>query len=458
MAEPAILVLGGGPAGAAVAMGLSRLGFPVTVVTSPRPFDALEGVSERVIEGMKNAGFSGALEVAASASPRQVSWNGQASAANTERLIPRDRFDQKLGEDLQKQGIEVIRGRVTDCRRGVVGWQAEASGEDGKQYLLQGDFLVEARGRAAPAAGMPRVQGSRTLSLLQYWQGPEANPCSAVESFEDGWAWMAMRADGRRYLQLTVDAVSAGLPPKHQLAGWCRDRLQRLEQARPFLRGAQPAERVYARTSTPVLCEHSVGEDWIRVGDAAMAVDPLSGNGIFQALSSALQAPAVVNTLIRHPERAGLAKQFHEARIEGLFYRFARIGRDFYAQETRWRERSFWQARCRWPDSEPMHRQVSPEQVTTAYRPVLNGGVITREKVVVTPDQPMGVWHLGGLALAELLEAVWARPEASPEAVLVEQLGPGQGKAMAAWMSREGWVEPPAYAKEQPPGRFPEKS
>lgn len=88
MAEPAILVLGGGPAGAAVAMGLSRLGFPVTVVTSPRPFDALEGVSERVIEGMKNAGFSGALEVAASASPRQVSWNGQTSAANTERLIP----------------------------------------------------------------------------------------------------------------------------------------------------------------------------------------------------------------------------------------------------------------------------------------------------------------------------------------------------------------------------------
>ena len=115
-----------------------------------------------------------------------------------------------------------------------------------------------------------------------------------------------------------------------------------VEAAAPFLRDAGPVGEPHARTSTAVLNEAVAGEDWIRVGDAAMAVDPLSGNGIFQALSSALQAPAVVATLRHDPSSRTLAQRFHHQRIEHLFYRFARIGRDFYARETRWPQAPFW--------------------------------------------------------------------------------------------------------------------
>ena len=38
-----ILILGAGPAGAAVALGLRRLGYPVTLVSDWRRFPALEG-------------------------------------------------------------------------------------------------------------------------------------------------------------------------------------------------------------------------------------------------------------------------------------------------------------------------------------------------------------------------------------------------------------------------------
>jgi len=41
-------------------------------------------------------------------------------------------------------------------------------------------------------------------------------------------------------------------------------------------------------------------------------VDPLSGNGIFQSLSSALVAPAVINTLLRQPDSADLARRFYQ--------------------------------------------------------------------------------------------------------------------------------------------------
>ncbi|PSL11723.1 flavin-dependent dehydrogenase [Marinobacterium halophilum] len=440
MRESDILVLGGGPAGGAVAIGLSRLGYRVTLVSEPRPFDAVEGISERVIQGMQGAGFGFALSAMAEPSPRQVTWNGVTNAANTERLVTRQRFDQALLLDLARQGVQVIQGRIQSCHAMKTGYQAEVALSAGGQEQIYGDFLVEARGRAAPAAGVPRIKGTQTVSLLQYWQGAHAVPCTAVQSFADGWAWLAMRADGRRYLQLTLDVASVALPPKRQLGDWCRERLQQLEQAQPFIEGAEPVGEVYARTSTPVLCEQSAGHNWIRVGDAAMAVDPLSGNGIFQALSSALQAPAVVNTLIRHPERAELARQFHEARIEGLFYRFARIGRDFYAQESQWPDTPFWQARRQWPDRQPMHLEITPDQVTTAMRPVVQDGVIIEAPVVVTPDQPLGIWHLNGLPLAPLLDAIRSEPGTLPAAVLARTVGIDKGALLAQWMQQQRWV------------------
>ncbi|SEA84716.1 flavin-dependent monooxygenase QhpG [Marinobacterium iners] len=443
MNKSQVLVLGGGPAGGAVAIGLVRLGYSVTLVSEPRPFDAVEGISDRVVQGLQGAGFNLALEQMAEPSPRRVTWNGITSAANTERLIPRQAFDLALLDDLKAQGTHVIQGRVTGIQPDATGHVAEVSLVSGEQLQLQGDFLVEARGRAAPAAGVPRVKGSQTVSLLQYWQGPADTPCSAVQSFADGWAWMALRADGRRYLQLTLDVASADLPPKRELGDWCQARLSKLEQAQPFMAGAEPAGEVYARTSTPVLCEHSVGNNWIRVGDAAMAVDPLSGNGIFQALSSALQAPAVINTLINHPERAGLAKQFHEARIEGLFYRFARIGRDFYAQESQWPTNPFWQGRSQWPDQVPLHLDVMPDQVSTGVRPVVQDGLIREAQVVITPDQPLGIWHLNGLELAPLLEQVRARPDLTPAEQLSHTQGPVMGERLALWMQQQGWVDDP---------------
>ncbi len=440
MLESDILVLGGGPAGGAVAIGLRRLGYSVTLVSEPRPFDAVEGISDRVIQGMKGAGFKVALSEMAKPSPRQVTWNGLTSAANTEWLVPRQRFDRVLLLDLAQQGVQVVQGRVQRCQAEGRGYLAEVALSEGGVQRVSAGFLVEARGRAAPAAGVPRVKGAQTVSLLQYWQGPAAEPRSAVQSCEDGWAWMALRGDGRRYLQLTLDVVSADLPPKSELGDWCRARLGQLEQAWPFIEGAKPSGEVYARTSTPVLCEHSAGDNWIRVGDAAMAVDPLSGNGIFQALSSALQAPAVVNTLIRHPERANLAKAFHEARIEGLFYRFARIGRDFYAQESQWPDRPFWQARRQWPDNQPLHKEVTPDQVSTALRPVVQEGVISEAHVVITPDQPLGIWHLNGLPLAPLLEAIRAEPDRTAVSVLADSLGSEKAGLLVQWMQQQGWI------------------
>ncbi len=426
-----IVILGAGPAGAAVALGLRTLGYAVTLVSEWRRFAALEGVSVRVLEALRGAGLHQALADAMLPSQRQVAWNGQQHAQNVEFLVDRPRFDQGLREDLRRAGVELIEGRVLSVQALATGHRIEMEGRE----ALLADFLVEARGRQAPALGKG-LRGPETVSLLNRWQGTPGSTASAVESLEDGWAWMARRADGQCYWQWTVDVASAQLPGKAQLLDYCRQRRHGSALAREFFGLAPEVDlQLHARSSTAILCPQVCGDNWIRVGDAAMAVDPLSGNGIFQSLSSALQAPTVINTLLRKPERAALAQRFHQARVEQLFWRFARIGRDFYADEQRWLEQPFWKARRQWPDAQPAHAEPDFQALRIERAPVLKDGYVDETDVVITADQPLGIWHVQGVELAPVVRSLQTEPAEQALAGLTVE----QGRMVRSWLLAQGF-------------------
>ncbi|MCU1727417.1 tryptophan 7-halogenase [Pseudomonas sp. 7P_10.2_Bac1] len=427
----AIVVLGAGPAGAAVAMGLRRLGYPVTLVSEWRRFAALEGISVRVLDALRAVGLHHACTDALLPSQRQVAWNGQQHAQNVEWLLDRPRFDRGLREDLRRAGVEVIEGRVLSVTTAATGHGITVEG----RAPLQADFLVEARGRQAPALGKG-LRGPETLSLLTRWQATPGATASAIESLAQGWAWMARRADGQCYWQWTVDVASAQLPGKAQLPGLCRQQRLASPLAQVFFADTEPQhEQFQARSSTATLCARVCGDNWIRVGDAAMAVDPLSGNGIFQSLSSALQAPAVINTLLLKPERAALAQRFHQQRVEQLFMRFARIGRNFYAEEQRWPDQPFWRARRHWPDAQLAHAEADFTALSIERAPVLRDGFIDEADVVMTPDQPMGVWHVQGVEIAPLLRRLRFEPVQEVLASLTQE----QARSIRGWLLAQGY-------------------
>ncbi len=336
-----------------------------------------------------------------------------------------------MREDLRLAGVELIEGRVLTVQSHVSGHRIELQGRD----ALLADFLVEARGRQAPALGKG-LRGPETVSLLNRWQGAPGTTASAVESLADGWAWMARRADGQCYWQWTVDVVSAELPGKALLLDYCRQRFQQSALTQAFFGGEPQADlHLHARSSTAILCPQVCGDHWIRVGDAAMAVDPLSGNGIFQSLSSALQAPTVINTLLRKPERRLLAQRFHQQRVEQLFLRFARIGRDFYADEQRWPDQPFWQARRQWPDAEVAHAAADFSALKIESAPVLRDGFVDEAEVVITSDQPLGIWHVQGVELAPLVRRLRSEPV---ERVLTG-LSVEQGRMVRSWLLGQGF-------------------
>ncbi|KWH30890.1 FAD-dependent oxidoreductase [Burkholderia cepacia] len=433
MSRAPTVVLGAGPAGAATALGLARLGYPVKVVSEWRRFDAVEGVSDRVLQGLRHAGLTQAAACALPPCARTTRWNCDTRTLNHEHLIDRRRFDAALRRDLADAGIAVLEATTRTVRAHDDGYTIRVDTPEGAD-TLHAAFLVEARGRLAPLA-RDAVRGPQTLSLLNVWQGKPGDAASAVESLPDGWVWMARLPDGRCYWQATLDVATATLPPREALPAWCAT-LRQTPLARDFF-GANAAANahVFARTSSATLCSDTGSTNWLRVGDAAMAVDPLSGNGIFQSLSSALQAPAVIHTLLAHPDRAALALRFHARRIAALFMRFARIGRDFYALEMQWPDRPFWHARRAWPDDAPSHRAPDFDALAIERAPVIDGDTIAEADVVTSPDQPLGIWHLQGIPLAPIVAALREHPASH----VLATLAPPQAALVRRWLETQGY-------------------
>lgn len=448
--EHGIVVLGAGPAGAAVALGLRRLGHAVTVIGAPRAFDAIEGVSERVVDGLRGVGIEAALAAIAEPSPRRATWAGTTTALNSERLVDRAAFDRLLWQELQEHGVGCIAARVMRWTpggqdgQGDSGHALQIQRSDATQAMtLRARFVVEARGRLTPHPPQGMTRGPDTVALLWRGQsGPGGETGSAVESLPDGWAWCARLASGAIALQLTVDPSAVDLPPRAQLGGFIRERLAAVDAARPFLARPAVEGHALARTSGAVLAPAVVGGTWLRVGDAAMAADPLSGNGVFQSLSSALQAPMVVHTLLHHPADAPHARRFHTERVQGLFHRFARIGRDFYAQEARWADEPFWAARRAWPDALPAHGMAGDASPHIEMRPVVDRDRIRLAEVLVTADQPLGIWHVDGVELAPLWRAAREAAPGTEVEALALLLGGSRERAASALrrMRARAWL------------------
>lgn len=427
-----ILITGGGPAAVALARQLSGLGFTVAVATRPRTFQAIEGFSPRTLDLVSR--FCG-VPLPEDTIPRTVHWDGEASAPNRESLIDRDRFDRGLIARVRDAGVDVIEGRVTAAVRTSSGWLVNCRLPDGDEVEMEASFLVEARGRSAPLGGGKHVRGPALVCLSRRWRFPESPSGQAgVAAFEDGWAWFIRQSDGHGVLQLFVDPKD-GLPRRDRLADFYQSTVNRITEARDWLAGGAPSGSVHARYAGMALSGGLCSGASLRVGDAALAIDPLSGHGVYKAISGALAAAPVINTLIRRPEHAALAQAFYRDRLTDDFWASARIARDFYAQETRWADRPFWAARRDWPDDAPAHLPIVAGEGVAARRPVVRDNYVEEQEVLVTPDQPRGVWQVAGIPAVELWRDLMDARRGA------EQLSHDYGVSADAAQAALGWFQ-----------------
>ncbi len=349
-----VLVAGAGPAGAATGLRLARAGWSVMLVERSRFGEPRvgESLAPSVQPLLRELGvwddFQGLGPLASWGT--SSAWGSADVDAHSHVMSPygcgwhvdRRAVDGLLARSAAAAGVRLLlRAGVEQVRFAGPHWEAGLS--SGEQ--LTAGVVVDATGRTARIGrrlGARRLTFDRLVAVSRVVHGmpDDQRQHLLVETAEDGWWYSAPLPDGRTVVMLMTDADlcrSRGLADADAfdaaLAGTARTR-ERLGVGR---RATPP--QVYPATSMRLQRDDSL--PWLAVGDAALAVDPVSGSGVIRALRTAEAAATTVDRLLRG-DAAAVAGYERDRDAEFTAYLLERAG--YYAAEARW-VTPFWQRR-----------------------------------------------------------------------------------------------------------------
>jgi flavin-dependent dehydrogenase len=413
-----VCVIGGGPAGAVFAIRMAQLGHAVTLVE--RAVFPRRRLGEALTPGVRpllaSIGIQDALERAGGrAIPSMLHlWDGPArwrvdAAEGRGCVVDRGRLDALLVEHARANGVEVLQpARVTARSQGGSGWTLSISTQDGT-VERKARFLADATGRGGRSA----AEGPRTIAAFAYWRpsGPMRPP--VIEAGDDAWFWGVPLPDGS-YNTLVVcrpDTLRSGGGPfdRRVAALFAASRLL------PDLSAAHRDGAAGAVDATPRRAADPIGPHFVRIGDAALALDPISSSGVQKAVQGALAAAVVANTILRKPERRATAIAFYAEHLRATADRHGLWAGTHYAAAAATRSHPFWQERAHKsgqlsedaprPDIGAMRAtpvRLSPE-TAIEEAPCLEEEFVALRPVVTHPRLEGPLAYLGGHAIAPLL-------------------------------------------------------
>ena len=202
-------------------------------------------------------------------------------------------------------------------------------------------------------------------------------------------------------------------------------------------------------------------EDSIKVGDAALALDPLSSSGVQKAIQSALAGSVVVNTLLQRPRAQALARQFYRESLSEASTRHRAWARGHYAQVAASRTARFWRERAAAassPDTAPPGAEatVPPDAplrlspaVDIVELPCVVDRFIEERPAVRAPSLGAPVAYLGDLELAPAAALCAERNDAARACAIMDAGGApseGTGALRNGWSPAACWFRRRMYA------------
>lgn len=353
-----VAVIGGGPAGATVALGLAKAGTSVAVIDrevngewkigeglppAAKPILQRLGLWERFLAdehlpSYGNCSAWGSRELIDQSfvfNPHGCGWH-----------LDRTRFDQSLLRAAIEAGAKWVSDVVVECQQTKSGWRVDLK----ERVSIAAEFVADASGRISWFA---RRQGARRIRydnlvasaalLKAEGEATDQDSLTMVEAVADGWWYAALLPDQSLVVVFLSDADLESTRAARTAEGW----LALLKQTR-HLRNRVERHAYRIELEPRILSANSsrldvmVGESWLAVGDAASAFDPLSSQGIVTAMESGtLAAQSVRAALAGQTE----ALQIYSLRVEEIFAAYLANRNFYYAQERRWPESKFWRRR-----------------------------------------------------------------------------------------------------------------
>lgn len=353
------LVIGAGPAGAVAALTLAahRRVAMVERDVGPRrrTGESLPAAARRLLGDMQMLesferqghlpcygrrsvwGASQAVEFDSLSDPDGHGW-----------LIDRAAFDGWLRDAAIARGVTLIAGTVRRIDRDGQHWTVDIDAGSTRPPMTAA-VLIDASGRSSPIArqlGARRAVRDRLVcGWVHGWVATAGRGVgmTSIESERDGWWYAAMVPGGRAVLAFHTDAdLPAARDVRNSESLMTRARRTTDLAAMLAECAFEPIADGGLVAAHSAALEPCAGDAWVAAGDAALAFDPISSQGLFNALYTGRSSAGAAERWLRG-DHGGIA-DYHRT-IAGILSAYGRHFADYYAMEDRWPEAVFWQRR-----------------------------------------------------------------------------------------------------------------
>ncbi len=315
-----VLVIGGGPAGAATGYWLGQAGFDVVVIekkTYPRDKTCGDGLTPRAVRQLTDMGLAPALErfhrfdgLRATAHGREIElkWPTHPIYPSHGFVVRRRDLDQMVADNAEHAGATVVDGAEAVApifQHGLVRG-ATVKGQDGTTVDITARYVVVADGSNSRFGRAIGTQRNREMAFGLAIRGYYESPISTdpwIESALDvhdrqgaalpGYGWIFPLGDG---------TVNVGIGLLSTFRDFRKVNTSRLLEE--YVATAsdrwqlRPEGAIGPATGGKLPMGGSVGPKagptWLAVGDAAGTVNPFNGEGIDYAYETGRLAAGVL--------------------------------------------------------------------------------------------------------------------------------------------------------------------
>ncbi|GAA0873626.1 NAD(P)/FAD-dependent oxidoreductase [Wandonia haliotis] len=268
--------------------------------------------------------------------------------------IDKPAFVRELRKITNQYPVQWLEGRLHKLNEREDFWEVYVSGNEKRK--IRAKFLIDASGRTnvlRKKLNLNRVKKDQQICISVTVKKTDDRMVSTILPEASGWWYCSPLPDKDRILvSFYTDADLLDKAATKDTA-FILQKLQSntLLQSQLEIKGIIDPRFLGTRAAGTNRLENIGRKNWIAIGDAAMCFDPLSSQGMYNAMVMAAQTAKQICSIdfICDPEREKVTRfytSFYES-SENIWLHYLKHYNLFYAMEKRWENEPYWERRQR---------------------------------------------------------------------------------------------------------------